>query len=87
MSKIIKKYTINDVKNLVNQNISVLLYELSTEHDSFEITCDMKCIFNIDGVDYNRTKATLTFLTNKIQVNSDRSLSANTVSVKSSTND
>ena len=86
MSKIIKKYTINDVKNLVNQNISVLLYELSTEHDSFEITCDMKCIFNIDGVDYNRTKATLTFLTNKIQVNSDRSLSANTVSVKSSTN-
>ena len=84
--KITKKYSIYDVKNLINQNISVLLYELSTEYDSFQIVCDMKCIFNIDGVDYSRNWATLTFLSNKIQVNSDRVLSANKVSVKSSVN-
>ena len=86
ISKIQKKYSISDVKNLINQNISVLLYELSTEYDSFQIVCDMKCIFNIDGVDYSRNWATLTFLSNKIQVNSDRVLSANKVSVKSSVN-
>lgn len=84
--KITKKYSIYDVKKLMNQNISVLLYELSTEYDSFQIVCDMKCIFNIDGVDYNWNWATLTFLSNKIQVNSDWTLSANKVSVRSSVN-
>ena len=84
ISKITKKYTINDVQSLVNQNISVLLYELSTDYDSFQVICDEKCVFNIDGVNYNREWATLTFLTNKIQVSSDRNLSANSVSVKSS---
>ncbi len=86
MSKITKKYAIDDIKNLVNQNISVLLYELTTKYDSFEIECDWICLFNIDGVNYNRANATLTFLTNKIQVNSDYNLSANQVSVKSSIN-
>jgi hypothetical protein len=74
------------VKKLVNQDISVLLYELSTQYDSFQISCDTRCIFNIDGVNYNWPEATLTFLTNKIQVNSDRNISANKISVKSSTN-
>ena len=87
MSKISKKYTINDIKNLVNQDISVLLYELTTKYDSFEIECDGKCIFNIDGAAYKWNQATLTFLSNKIQINSDRSLSANKVSVKSSVTD
>lgn len=86
-SKIIKKYSISDVKKLINQDISVLLYELSTQYDSFQIICDMKCVFNIDGVNYYWTWATLTFLTNKIQVNSDYTLSANSVSVKSSVSD
>ena len=84
ISKITKKYSINDVKNLINQDISVLLYELSTQYDSFQITCDTSCIFSIDWINYNRTWATLTFLTNKIQINSDRNLSTNKVSVKSS---
>jgi len=84
ISKINKKYSINDVKKLMNQDISVLLYELSTDYDSFQIICDVKCIFNIDWVDYRWDNATLTFLTNKIQVNSSLSLSANKVSVKSS---
>jgi len=84
MSKIVTKYTVNDVRSLVNQNISVLLYELSTKYDSFEIICDVSCVFNIDGVNYTRTWANLTFLSNKIQVNSDMILSANDVSVKSS---
>jgi hypothetical protein len=53
MSKITKKYSVSDVKSLVNQNISVLLYELSTKYDSFQISCDLKCIFTIDGVNYN----------------------------------
>ena len=86
MSKITKKYSINDVKSLVNQNISVLLYELSTKYDSFQISCDLKCIFTIDGVNYNWDWATLTFLSNKIQINSDRTLSTNKVSVRSSMN-
>lgn len=84
ISKITKKYTINDVKKLLNQDISVLLYELSTEYDSFEVVCDESCVFNVDWINYYRTGATLTFLINKIQVNSDRSLSANKISVKSS---
>lgn len=83
-SKITKKYTINDVKSLMNQNISVLLYELTKDYDSFQIVCDVNCIFNIDGVNYTRTWATLTFLTNKIRVDWKLSLSANTISVKSS---
>ncbi len=87
ISKISKKYTINDIKYLVNQDISVLLYELTTKYDSFEIVCDGKCIFNIDGVAYKWDQATLTFLSNKIQVNSDRILSTNKVSVTSSMND
>ena len=89
ISKITKKYNISDVKSLINQDISVLLYELSTKYDSFQIVCDMKCVFNINGVNYNRSWATLTFLNNKISVSSDRIhlLYANNVSVKSSLND
>ena len=83
-SKITKKYTIADVKSLINQNISVLLYELTKDYDSFQIVCDVNCVFNIDWVNYTRTWATLTFLTNKIRVDWKLSLSANTVSVKSS---
>ena len=83
--KITKKYNITDVKSLINQNISVLLYELTKDYDSFQIVCDVKCIFTIDGVNYTLSSANLTFLTNKIQVNSSNyTLSANTVSVKSS---
>ena len=85
MTKIVKRYTIDDVRNMVNQNISVLLYELTTKYDSFEIVCDNKCVFNIDGINYNWSGATLTFLSNKIQVNSDLLLSANKVLVKSAT--
>ena len=83
-SKFSKKYTINDVKSLINQNISVLLYELTKDYDSFQIVCDVNCVFNIDGINYTRTWATLTFLTNKIWVDWKLSLPANTVSVKSS---
>lgn len=82
--KISKKYTISNVKKLINRDISVLLYELTTKYDSFDIICDMNCIFNIDWVDYKRDWATLTFLTNKIKVNSKYDLFANNVSVRSS---
>jgi len=87
MSKIAKKYAVNDIKNLMNQQISVLLYELTTKYDSFEIKCDTKCIFTIDGVDYNWTGASLTFLSNRIQVDADRSLSVNEVFVRSANKD
>ena len=83
MEKIVRKYSIDDVKDLVNKDISVLLYELTTKYDSFDIKCEWKCIFTIDGVDYNWTWATLTFLSNKIRVKSDFELFANYVSVKS----
>ena len=84
MNKISKKYSINDVKSLLKKDISVLLYELTTKYDSFSITCDWKCEFNIDWINYIWSWATLTFLSNKIQVKSDRNLSANNISVKSS---
>ena len=83
MNKITKEYSINDVKTLINQDISVLLYELTTKYDSFDIKCEWKCIFNIDGIDYRRDSASLTFLSNKINIKSDRNISANTVKVKS----
>lgn len=84
ISKITKKYTIDDVKELLNKNISVLLYELTTKYDSFEIKCDDGCIFNIEWVNYNWSWATLTFLTNKIVIKSDLNLATNNISVKSS---
>ena len=87
ISKITKKFTIDDVKSLANQQISVLLYELSTKYDSFEIKCDTNCIFTIDGVDYNRTWANLTFLTNRIQINAKHNISANEVFVRSANKD
>ena len=87
MSKITKKYTVDDVKYLINQQISVLLYELTTKYDSFEIKCDSRCIFTIDGIDYSWTWASLTFLSNRIQVNSDYNLSVNEVFVRSANKD
>ncbi len=82
INKITKKYTIDDIKVLLSKNISVLLYELTTKYDSFEIKCENECIFTIDGMNYSWANATLTFLSNKIQVASDRNLSANSISVK-----
>jgi len=84
MSKIQKKYNIDDVKILLNKNISVLLYELTTKYDSFNVVCEWGCIFNIDWINYNRNWATLTFLSNKINIKSDRNIYANKVTVKSS---
>lgn len=84
MSKIQKKYNIDDVRVLLNKNISVLLYELTTKYDGFDVKCEWKCIFNIDWINYNRNWATLTLLSNKIRVKSDFELFANYVSVKSS---
>ena len=84
ITKISKKYSKSDINTLINQDISVLLYELTTQYDSFEIKCDMSCIFNIDGVNYNRTWADITFLSNQIKINSKHSLTANSISVKSS---
>ena len=86
-SKITKKYTIDEVKSIINQDISVLLYELTTKYDSFSIVCDNSCIFTIDWINYDRTWANLTFLSDRIQIDSDRSLSANKVFVKSAISD
>ena len=84
ISKIQKKYTVDDIKWLLNKDISVLLYELTTKYDSFQIKCNWNCIFNIDWMNYGWSWASLTFLSNKIIVNSDRNLFANKVTVKSS---
>ena len=63
-AKILKKYTTNDLKNLLKQDISVLLYELTTEYDTFQITCDTSCSFNIDWAAYNLTGANITITQN-----------------------
>ena len=84
ISKIYKKYSVDDVRKLITSNISVLLYELTTKYDSFVIKCDWICKFNVDWINYNWTWATLTFLSNKIHISSDRNLSANSIAVKSS---
>ena len=84
MSKIQKKYNIDDVKELLNKDISVLLYELTTKYDSFNIKCDWYCIFNIDWINYNWSWATLTLLSNKVYIRFDRELYASKVTIKSS---
>lgn len=83
LSKFQKKYNIEEIKTLLNKDISVLLYELTTKYDSFNVKCKWNCIFNIDWVNYNWSWANLTLLSNKIIVNSDRELYANKVTVRS----
>ena len=86
ISKITKRLNINDVSQLIKNDISVLLYQLTTEYDNFEIKCDGKCIFNIDGESYERKWADLTFLNDKIYVDWDQKIIADRVNVKSTSN-
>lgn len=85
-SKITKKLNINDVSQLIKNDISVLLYQLTTEFKSFEIKCDSKCIFDIDGEIYERKWADLTFLNDKIYVDWDQKIIADRVNVRSTLN-
>lgn len=82
--KLIKKYSINNVKKLLAQNISVLLYELTTQYTYFDISCDNTCIFNIDWKTYNWTWASISFSSEWILIEANSPLSANKISIESS---
>ena len=86
ITKISKKISIDEISNLIHNDISVLLYQLTTEYKSFEIKCDSKCIFDIDGEIYERKWADLTFLNDKIYVDWDQKIIADRVNVKSTLN-
>ena len=51
MSKIQKKISLTDIKELITKKVHVLLYELSTEFDTRPIRCPDWCILNINGKD------------------------------------
>lgn len=47
--KIQWKITKDKAKNLLNQNINVLLYELTQNYDEYKISCDWWCTFKFDN--------------------------------------
>ena len=47
--KIQWKITKDKAKNLLNQNINVLLYELTQKYDEYKISCDWWCTFKFDN--------------------------------------
>ncbi len=46
--KIKEKIYLSEAKDFLNKNISVLLYQLSTEFNNRNVTCENKCIVTID---------------------------------------
>ncbi len=50
--KIQEKITPQEAKNMLEKNISVLLYELSTKFTKWNVSCAGKCIFDADGKIY-----------------------------------
>ena len=46
--KIVWKISLTQAKSLIQQNIRVLLYELTQDYDDYKISCDWWCIFSFD---------------------------------------
>ncbi|MDR2189704.1 MAG: hypothetical protein LBP53_00440 [Candidatus Peribacteria bacterium] len=60
INKLAFHYTENEIKNLITQQISVLLYELTTNYKTFEIGCEGGCSLTINGTAYQQPQATIT---------------------------
>ena len=48
-NKIEYKHSLEEIKNLISKDISVLLYELTTEYTTFEVSCEYLCRVEIDN--------------------------------------
>ena len=48
-AKITHHYTLNEIKHLLKENISVLLYELTTTYNTFYLRCENTCFIERDG--------------------------------------
>lgn len=55
--KITYKIKKEEIKNLILQDISVLLYELTTKYNTFEVFCEGWCEFLVDWQTYNFSEA------------------------------
>ena len=66
--KISYKNTISDVRKYMKTNVKVLLYELSTEQDRWDVSCKEKCLIKIDWIEYDwNTKVTVKDLWDKLE--------------------
>lgn len=72
ISKISYKINKDEAKTLLEQDISVLLYELSTKFDKYDIKCTDECIISIDWKVLKTQKATITKLRDNFMVKTDR---------------
>jgi hypothetical protein len=59
MNKLTYNYSLNEIKNLTSKDISVLLYELTTQYQTFDLQCEGTCSFSVDSKQYQRERATL----------------------------
>jgi peptidoglycan hydrolase-like amidase len=62
MNKLAYKSSKEETKNLLSQNISVLLYELTTKYTTFEMQCETLCEFTTNDGTYQRPSAIISFL-------------------------
>ena len=61
VEKLTYKYTLNEVKNLLSQDISVLLYELTTKYSTFNLSCENQCQILVDGVRFSASGLVIKF--------------------------
>ncbi|MDR0860815.1 MAG: N-acetylmuramoyl-L-alanine amidase [Candidatus Peribacteria bacterium] len=67
-NKLTYSYTLPEIKNLLLKPISVLLYELTTQYKTFDITCEKNCTFQIGDTAYTQPKAQITFTPQGIKI-------------------
>jgi len=79
-------YTLTDARELLSKDISVLLYELTTEYSTFHLACESMCEVNRDGDIYQRPSMIVSFVSNRIVIQQNLTsspLPAHKVSVRS----
>lgn len=84
--KLTYKYSLEEVKELIHQDISVLLYELTTKYTTFTVQCKNLCDLQIDGGSYQRPSAIISFLPEGMYITRDvatNAFSATEISISS----
>ncbi|MDR3169751.1 MAG: hypothetical protein LBU27_08710 [Candidatus Peribacteria bacterium] len=62
MNKLTYGYGLNEIKNLLSKEISVLLYELTTQYKTFDLQCEGTCSFSVDTKLYQWERATISIV-------------------------
>lgn len=73
INKLNYTYTIDEVKDIIHKDISVLLYELTTKYTTFTIQCEEMCAFVIDGEEYLWPNAHISFSSEEMYISRDGS--------------